>query len=371
MNIQKIKSQEVKVSSKLSEAYALPARYYIDPEILQEEMEKIFSQTWQFVGTVNQVEKPGDYFTCEVANERILVVHGQDGVIRAFYNVCPHRGGRIAEGEGNRKILQCPYHGWTFGLEGSLNRAPGFQGVENFDPQDFCLHSVRTAIQDAFIFVNLDPNAAPIENTVGSMFKDLKHYQLGKLKKVRTINYTIKANWKIVVDNFQECYHCPVAHPGLVSILDMPNYTTTTHEYYSYQQAPMKITGMKKTFGDNGNMEEIEIQEGLYHWLWPNMMLNLYPGSGNMSTNKVIPIDHETTLATYEFYFRDENLTKEQEDLIKFIDEVQKEDIIICEYVQQGYRSRAYNQGRFALNENGVHLFHLLMQEALAGGNNQ
>jgi phenylpropionate dioxygenase-like ring-hydroxylating dioxygenase large terminal subunit len=368
MAIEKLKPQEVKVSEKLSEASALPARLYTTPQVLQEEIEKIFLKTWQYVGNVNQVKEQGDYFTCEVAQERLIIIRDKDDQVKAFYNVCPHRGGKLADGSGNRKILQCPYHGWTFKTDGSLNKAPNFQGVENFDPADFCLQSVNLSIQEPFIFVNLDPQAAPIEETVETMFKENDNYQLGSLKKARTIQYTMKANWKLVVDNFLECYHCAVAHPGLVAVLDMPNYTTVTRKFHSVQGAPVKSTGPSQPYGAAENINEAEVQEGRYYWLWPNMMLNIYPGPGNMSTNQVIPIDHETTLAVYEFYFKDENPTKEQEELIKFIDQVQQEDITICEYVQKGYKSRAYNQGRYALNENGVHHFHLLMQNALSSG---
>jgi phenylpropionate dioxygenase-like ring-hydroxylating dioxygenase large terminal subunit len=366
MTLPKIHAQEVKVSEKVSEAYSLPARLYTQPGVLEEEIEKIFSTTWQYVGTINQVPKHGDFFTCEVAQERLVVVRDKDDQIRAFYNVCPHRGGKIADGEGNRKILQCPYHGWTFKTDGSLNKAPNFHGVDNFDPEDYCLHSVKVTVKESFIFVNLDPQADPIENTVGTMFEGIKEYGLGTLKKARTIHYTIKANWKLVVDNFLECYHCAIAHPAFVDVLDMTNYSITLEKYYSYQGAPVKPTGPSLTYGAAENLQDAAVREGRYYWLWPNMMLNIYPGPDNMSTNRIIPIDHETTLAVYEFYFKDENPTKEQEELIKFIDQVQQEDIIICEYVQQGFHSRAFNQGRYAMMEKPVHHFHLLMQEALS-----
>jgi phenylpropionate dioxygenase-like ring-hydroxylating dioxygenase large terminal subunit len=365
MSIQRLNPEERKVSPKLTEAYSLPARFYTDREVLQEEIEHIFSKTWQYVGNVNQVIEQGDYFTCEVAQERLVIIRDKDDQVKAFYNVCPHRGGKIADGQGNRKILQCPYHGWTFKTDGSLNKAPNFQGVENFDPAEFCLQSVNLSIQDPFIFVNLDPHAAPIEETVESMFNENDSYQLGTLKKAHTIQYTIKANWKLVVDNFLECYHCPVAHPGFVDVLDMQNYSIHLRKYHSVQGAPVKATGPSQPYGAAENLQEAEVQEGRYYWLWPNMMLNIYPGPGNMSTNKIIPIDHETTLAVYEFYFKDENPTPEQKELIKFIDQVQQEDIIINEYVQQGYRSRAFNQGRYAMMEKPVHHFHLLMQDAL------
>lgn len=366
MAVPKIHPGEVKVSPKVSEAFSLPARLYTEPAVLEEELEKVFSKSWQYVGTVDQLRKQGDFFTCEVAQERLVVVRDTDDEIKAYYNVCPHRGGKIADGEGNKKVLQCPYHGWTFKTDGSLNKAPNFHGVEHFDPEDFCLHRVRTAVQHPFIFVNLDLEAAPIEDTVETMFADIAHYRLGTLKKARTIRYTIKANWKLVVDNFLECYHCTIAHPAFVDVLDMNSYHITIEKYYNYQGAPVKQTAPRQTYGAAKDLQAAEVREGRYYWLWPNMMLNIYPGPGNMSTNRIIPIDHETTEAIYEFYFHDETPGKEQEELIKFIDQVQQEDIEICEYVQKGFRSRAFNQGRYAIMERPVHHFHLLMQDALA-----
>jgi phenylpropionate dioxygenase-like ring-hydroxylating dioxygenase large terminal subunit len=358
--------QEVKVSSKLSEAATLPYRLYVDPKILEKENDMVFSRTWQYVGHVSQVKKPGDFFTCEVAGEPIIVIRGQDEELRAFYNVCPHRATKVEKNEqGNKKILQCSYHGWTFNLNGDLHKAPNFQDAENFCSQDVCLNPVRLETQETLIFINLDENALPLISVYGSFLEDLRRFEfLGELKKVRVNNLIIKANWKAVIDNYLECDHCPIAHPGFVNTLDMSQYKIVTCENFSYQGSSIKPN---RNFG-TVDLNKAEVQGGRFYWLWPNLMLSVYPGSGNMTTSQIVPIDHETTLAIYTYYFKDENLTAEHEELMKFVDQVRNEDVELVEVAQVGFRSRAFRQGRFSPTEQGMHQFHLLLQDALEMG---
>jgi phenylpropionate dioxygenase-like ring-hydroxylating dioxygenase large terminal subunit len=355
--------EETKISSKLSEASTLPYRLYVDPKTLEKEKDKIFSRTWQFAGHVSQVKKPGDFFTCEVADEPIIVVRGQDEELRAFYNVCPHRATKVEKNEqGNKKILQCSYHGWTFNLNGALHKAPNFQNAENFCSQDICLNPVRVETQETLIFVNLDENALPLTTIYGSFFKDLGRFEfLGELKKVKVKQRLIKANWKAFIDNYLECDHCPIAHPGFVNTLDMSQYKIVTCENFSYQGSSIKPDINYGTV----DLNKAEVQGGRFYWLWPNMMLTIYPGPGNMAVIQMIPIDHETTLGVYTYFFKDENLTEDQEALIEFAEEVRNEDVELVELEQIGFRSRSFKKGRFSPTEHGVHQFHLMVQEAL------
>jgi len=199
---------------------------YTDPKVLEKEIELVFSKSWQLVGHVSQLEKIGAFFTTEVANEPIIVTRGQDEVIRAFYNVCPHRATKLEKSEsGKKKILQCAYHGWTFKLDGQLNKAPNFKGEDAACVQDACLRSVRMEILESLIFVNLDDNAKPLSESYGDFFDRLSKYPfLSELKRTNQKTRVIKANWKAFIDNYLECDHCHVAHPSFVAALDMDDY---------------------------------------------------------------------------------------------------------------------------------------------------
>jgi phenylpropionate dioxygenase-like ring-hydroxylating dioxygenase large terminal subunit len=341
----------------------LPYKLYTDPQVLQEEQEKVFARAWNFVGHESQLQNPGDYLTCDVAGEPILLTRGKDGVIRGFYNVCPHRATKLEKSEqGNKKILQCGYHGWTFNLDGSLHKAPNFRDAENFCAADACLRSVRVEVEASMIFVNLDENAKPLAESYGDFFENLKEFGfLGELKKIRDKKRIIKSNWKAFIDNYLECDHCPIAHPGFVSALDMSQYQIITCENYSVQGTIVKPD---KGYG-SVELNKAEMQGGRFYWLWPNLMVTIYPGPGNMSTIQMIPIDHETTLGVYTYFFRDEHLTQEEQDLIAFAEQVRDEDVELVELEQIGFRSRAFQKGTFSPTEHAVLHFHGLLLDAL------
>ncbi|ERI07499.1 rieske [2Fe-2S] domain protein [Aneurinibacillus aneurinilyticus ATCC 12856] len=341
----------------------IPYRLYTEPQVLKEEQEKIFARSWQFVGHSSQVQKQGDYFTCEVAGEPILVVRGKDDQVRAFYNVCPHRATKLEKtDEGNKKILQCGYHGWTFNLDGSLYKAPNFKNADPFCEGDACLRTIRLEMEASMIFVNLDDDALPLAESYGDFFASLKDVEfLGELKKVWEKKRVIKANWKAFIDNYLECDHCPIAHPSFVSTLDMSQYSIVACENYSVQGTIVKPD---KQYG-SVELNKAEFQGGRFYWLWPNMMVTIYPGSGNMTVIQMVPIDHETTLGVYHVFFRDKNLTQEEKDLLAFMEQVRDEDVELVELEQIGFRSRAFKEGRFSPTEHGVRQFHDMIREAL------
>jgi phenylpropionate dioxygenase-like ring-hydroxylating dioxygenase large terminal subunit len=336
---------------------------YTDPKVLDKEMDLVFSKSWQLVGHVSQLEKVGAFFTNEVANEPIIVTRGQDEVIRAFYNVCPHRATKLEKNEsGKKKILQCSYHGWTFKLDGKLNKAPNFRGEDAACVQDACLRSVRMEILESLIFVNLDDNAKPLSESYGDFFDRLSKFPfLSELKRTHQTSRVIKANWKAFIDNYLECDHCHVAHPSFVAALDMDDYQIITCENYSLQGSIVKPD---KNYG-TVDLNQAEMQGGSFFWLWPNLMLTIYPGPGNMATIQLVPIDHETTLILYTYYFRDENLTQEEKDLVAFAEQVRLEDVELVELEQIGFRSRAFNKGRYSSSEKAIVQFHEMVLEAL------
>ncbi|MBE5105809.1 ring-hydroxylating oxygenase subunit alpha [Bacillus thuringiensis] len=341
----------------------LPYDLYTNPEVLKEEKDKIFSKSWQLVGHVSQVQNAGSFFTAEVAGEPIIVVRGKDEVVRAFYNVCPHRATKLEKNEaGQKKILQCGYHGWTFHLDGKLNKAPNFRGEDHACVANACLRSVRMEIAESLIFVNLDDNAVPLMESYGDFFEKLSKFPfLGELKRTHDKKRVIKANWKAFIDNYLECDHCHTAHPSFVATLDMNDYQIITCENYSVQGSVVKPD---KNYGAV-NLNEAEMQGGSFYWLWPNLMITIYPGPGNMATIQMIPIDHETTLGVYTYYFRDENLTQEEKDLVVFAEEVRNEDVELVELEQIGFRSRAFQKGVYSSSEQAVVQFHEMVLDAL------
>lgn len=347
--------EEVRVSENLGEAHTLPSWLYTKPEVLEVEKREIFCKTWQYVGHSSQLRIPGDYITTEVADRPIIVSHGQDEEIRAFYNVCSHRAAKLVEGEGNKTVFTCPYHAWTYRTDGSLHRAPNMGGCENFDYQDFCLKTIKLEVVQSFVFVNLDPDAPSMASQFPDLFQHVEKYDLGKFNRVHVKETICQSNWKIGIDNYLECDHCSIVHKSLVSKLDMKQYEMAMYKNYSYQGTPLK--GKTSDFGLG--------QGGRYYWLYPNTWFSFDPGPANLSIHQSIPIDHRTTKYVYTTFFMLDEVTREEEELMAVDQLVRKEDLDICEVVQKGIDTGAYTQGRFSLTENLVHHFHLLLQKDL------
>ncbi|GAA3411553.1 aromatic ring-hydroxylating dioxygenase subunit alpha [Paenibacillus hodogayensis] len=337
----------------------MPYALYTDPQVYREEKQKIFSRSWNFVGMSSLVAKPGDFYTCEVAGQPIIVTHGQDGVIRAFYNVCAHRATKVEKEEfGSKKILMCSYHGWTYKLDGGLNKTPNFKDCSELCTGAFDLKPIRLEIESSFMFVNLDDQAPALLDTYRDFFEDIRVFSfMGNLKKIEVKKRVIGCNWKVFIDNFLECDHCPIAHPGFVSTLDMKKYHIINGDYCNIQG-----TGLKAGRTD---LQTAEVQEGRFYWLWPNTMVTVYPGPGNISTIQMLPIDHETTMGVYTFYLEGDEPTAEQKQLMAFADQVRQEDVELVELAQVGYRSSAFDRGICSPTEHGVYHFAQLVQSAL------
>jgi phenylpropionate dioxygenase-like ring-hydroxylating dioxygenase large terminal subunit len=204
----------------LATAETLPARFYTDRDLFLVERERIFAKEWISVGRVEDVEAPGDFLTFDVAGEPVVVVHGNDGALRAFPNVCRHRNTTIVEGSGNVKALQCPYHLWTYRLDGTLARAPGMQGTEGFDVGDVCLPALSVETWQGWVFVNLDPHAEPLAPRLAGLDEICAPYDLESMRRVGALDYPAAWNWKLIVENFSESYHHPGVHPSTLE----PNF---------------------------------------------------------------------------------------------------------------------------------------------------
>ena len=366
------------VHEQIECAQTLASRFYTDPAILEIEKSCIFRRTWHLVGTLHQacgevngtkrtISDLESFFTADVVGEPVIVVRDKQGELRAFSNVCRHRAGPIALGSGCRNVLRCQYHGWTYTLDGRLIGTPEVEGVEFFDRSTMGMVPLRCETWGQFIFVNFDLQAEPLSAYLGKIPEQASAFQFDGLEFAERRDYVIDCNWKVYVDNYLEGYHIPIAHPGLMKEIDYAQYRTDTFRYYSQQFAP--IRAMKpEDAADRLYAPGTGLREALYFWIFPNLMLNIYPD--NISTNVIVPLSHEKTLTIFEWFSHDVNQAKTRERTqraVAFSDEVQQEDIGLCENVQKGLRSSTYDRGRYSVKrENGVHHFHMLLNEFLS-----
>jgi choline monooxygenase len=359
-------------STPLSRASTLPSRYYLDPSVLAEEKGAIFGRTWQLVARAEDLARVGDFVPVTILDEPLVITHGTDGVLRGFYNVCRHRAGQVALSRGNRKSLQCRYHGWTYGLDGTLRACPEMEETEAFDKADFGLVPVRVERWGPFVFANLSASAPPLADVLGAIPSEVAAagFALDSLRLVERREYVIECNWKVYVDNYLEGYHLPIAHPALYRELDYDAYRVEEFRYYSKQHAPIRSLRPGEEIGrDRRFLRSADGEDAaLYYWVFPNTMFNIYPD--NLSSNVILPLGPDRTLTIFEWFFAEPGTAAGWESMqqgIAFSDEIQHEDIVLCEQVQRGLRSSAYDTGRFsALRENGVYHFQNLIREFLA-----
>jgi choline monooxygenase len=350
----------------LSEASTIPAPWYVDPRIADLETASVFARTWQMMGRVEQLAKPGEFVSTTVAGEPIVAVRGNDGVLRAFYNVCRHHAAAVVtEPCGQTAILHCPYHGWNYGLDGALKGMPEFEGVKNFERSENGLLPVRVETWENFVFVNLDLQAAPLHDFLGGLVKRIAPLGISKLHYFDSQVYDIACNWKVFVDNYLDGgYHVPHLHKGLSSVLDYKEYAIETEDRFCLQSSPMVSSNEDASTGATRKGDRAR-----YFWQYPNLMINCY--EGYMDTNLTLPIDADHCRVMFDFYFADvtEGHRSYNEKSVSVGARVQDEDLGICEAVQRGLKSRAYGAGRLSVRrEAGEHLFHRLLAADLKAG---
>lgn len=354
-----------KHTAPLEEASTIPAAWYVDPRIAEHERRTVFSQTWQVIGRADQLGATGDYVTATVAGEPIVAVRGGDGVLRAFFNVCRHHAAAVATAPaGNAAVLRCPYHGWTYGLDGGLKGVPEFDGVCQFDRTTNGLVPVRVETWEHFVLVSLDAAACPLNDFLGSLVARVQPLNLSQLHFVERRTYNLNCNWKVYVDNYLDGgYHVPHLHKSLNSVLEYADYTIENQDRFCLQSSPIRSSG--------GDQVAATVRQGRanYFWQYPNFMLNLYEGV--MDTNLVLPLSVDRTAVIFDFYFRDVDQSSQvrNQQSIDVGERIQDEDVAICESVQRGLQSRAYGAGRLSVRrEAGEHLFHRLLHADLKKG---
>ena len=346
------------------EAYVEPAWYRVDQD-------EIIARTWQWVCHVEKLRKSGSYVTVDIAGRPIVLVRDRDGTLRAVYNVCKHRAHELLAGEGRTSRIMCPYHAWVYKLDGRLARAPETDHLEEFDPDTICLEQVQLEEFAGFIYVNLDPDAPPLRDLTGNLETEIRHWapDIDKLTFGRRLTYDIKSNWKNVVDNFLECYHCPTAHKDFCDLVDMDTYKVTTHGIYSSHMADAG-KGTNTAY----DVSNATVRTHAVWWLWPNTCLMRYPGRSSMIVLNIIPAGPDRTLETYDFFLETPEPDPMELDAMRYLDEVlQVEDISLVESVQRGMGTPAFSQGRIVSDptgsgksEHAVHHFHGLVLEAYA-----
>ena len=350
--------QEDLQSHPLAAASTLPAYLYVAPEFHVFEQRAIFACTWQLVGRAADVREVGDHIVAEVAGKPVIVVRGNDKQLRAFFNVCKHRAGPLALTNGNARQLQCKYHGWTYTLEGQLRAAHEMQAAEDFDISCIHLDAIRVAEWQGLVFVALEDPGVALEQAMRGIAERIRPIELPRMVFHSRVVYEVACNWKAYVDNYLEGYHLPHVHPGLNKLLDYRTYSTATAEWYSYQHSP--LDGSQGPYVDG---------DAHYYFIYPNLMLNILPN--RLQTNLVIPVASNRCRIVFDYYYTDGESTAARtlivEDLA-FSDEVQQEDIGICERVQKGLESGAYQAGRISpKRELGVHHFQELVRKAYRG----
>jgi phenylpropionate dioxygenase-like ring-hydroxylating dioxygenase large terminal subunit len=335
----------------------LPWSWYSDRQLLQLEQERIFRRAWQYVGPAEHAALPGEYFSSRIGDVPILVARGRDERLRAFLNVCRHRGAVLVDGRGRRETLQCHYHAWTYDLEGRLRSAPRADREPGLETDGICLLELPVEAWGPLVFVNPDTDAAPLAETLGPVPEHIAAggIDVDGLRFFRRTELEVACNWKIAVENYLECYHCAVAHPGFSAVVDV------RPDAYKLETYPMSSSQFGPTKGEAGPVE------GQFHWLWPVTKLYALPGPKNLVAGPLFPLEPGRTAGWFDYFFPEDVSDAEAEELIAFDDQVGVEDRRLVESVQQGVSSGLLDGGRL-LPESERLLAHFqeLVREALA-----
>jgi choline monooxygenase len=356
---------------RLDQGLTLPARWYSDPDIHRLEQERIFRRSWQYGGTAESVAEPGSYFTCRAGDVPILVVRGRDGELRGFVNVCRHRGHEVASGCGKRETLQCPYHAWTYDLDGSLRAAPRSDREPGFDRSDWGLRPVRVETWGPLVYVNPSQDGVGLMEVLGDVPQSMLDRGLDVTSleyRGRSREWVVDANWKVVVENFLECYHCPVAHKTFSRLIDVDpdTYALSTSRWSSSQLGPVPS---RVGAGDTSGLPYIPtgpMQTSMFHYFWPNWTFNTLPGAAHVRVLVFEPDGPERTRTYVDGFWDPATPEDVVEEMTEFGAVVGQEDKGLVESVHRGLRSGMIEHGRLLLgSEHLLQHFQRLVHGAL------
>jgi phenylpropionate dioxygenase-like ring-hydroxylating dioxygenase large terminal subunit len=358
------------LGSRLDRGITLPFDWFCDPEIFRLEQRRVFADSWVYAGVADWAAEPGQFFTTRAGLVPIVVVRDEDGNLNAFVNICRHRATEVAEGRGRRMSLQCPYHAWTYGLDGCLRSAPRDELEPGFDRADFGLVPVAVDTWGPFIFVNRHVEATPLAGYLGRLPQILADagVDFGRMRFREHTESEIAANWKAVVENYLECYHCPTAHPSFSRVIDVSpeTYALTSEEWFSSQVSRTRAGAER----DNGGLPYNPVgpvAEAHFHWLWPTFTINVFPGPPNLSTFYFIPVSPDRTIAASDSFYGGEVSEEEIAALDEFGGQVFDEDQALVESIQRAAASGGLSEGRLMLSsEHLIQHFQRLVERALA-----
>ena len=342
-------------------ATTLPQSYFVSPDIFAEESRKVFASEWVCVGHRSQLPEAGDYFVQEVAGESLIILRDKEGNIRSFHNVCRHRGTRLCEApSGHAAAIQCPYHAWTYALDGRLIGAPHMDSAPGFDKADYPLSSVPVKQWEGFIFVTLANAPSPFEQVFAPIMGRFADWNLPRLRSARRVTYDVQANWKLIFENYSECYHCPGVHPALSKISPYDSAENDLSEgpflggfmaIAEGQSLTMSGKACARAVSDAAGQHHARV---FYYSIFPNMLLSMHPDY--VMVHLLWPQSPGRTLINCDWYFHPEaaGITDpgyNPDDAVEFWDMTNRQDWHVCELSQLGIASRAYRPGPYSPRE--------------------
>ena len=320
---------------EIENSWTPPSSWYIAPDFLQAEKERLFHQHWLYLGPASELKEAGDYVSYELVDQPVVVTRDKDGSLRAFYNVCRHHAACVASGKGNAEVLTCPYHGWAYRLDGSLRRAPRLGKLDNFKVKEFGLNPVHLEVWAGLMFCHFGEPKKTVSETYPGLQDFLPADDLESLQFAERREYELQCNWKVFVDNYLDGgYHVEYLHPDLAAGLDLENYETLVKENFSIQRC--RSSDEDKRLG----------RGAVYAYLYPNVMFNRY--GKVLDINLVLPLGVDRCLVIFDYFFDKDCDAEFIDKALKSSHQVQLEDVGICESVQKGLTSRGYDKGRYA-----------------------
>jgi len=358
-----------------------PGSMYWDPAILREELDSFFYRSWLNVGREETIPDPGDFFTLDVGDESVLVIRGNDGRARAFYNICRHRGTRLVGETAGKKLrsIVCPYHAWAYSSEGTLVGAPHTEELEDFRREDFGLHPIALDSWGGFLWINLGDDVPPLREDLGEFLARFRRLPLEELRLGSHRTYDVAANWKILVENYSECYHCAPVHPDLNRITpylsgEVTDYFVDGERRAKFSGGTMNFTADYTSMTWSGytrrrplkGMTDEDLRSIHYYAVFPNLFFSLHPDF--LMIHRAYPLAPDRTRIECEFYFDPETMAQpgfDANDAVELWDLINRQDWNVCELSQKGMKSRAWKRGRYSSQEVQVHDFDRYVMERL------